>query len=312
VRLRTTAAGSRPSSRWIAAPVLALTALAATGGTASATSYWSSPPRYPTNTSATATMSAAQVTVQTKNNAELGTILADGQGLTLYTLTNNGSPVLCSGACTMFWPPLVVAAGMPPTPGAGVTGLGSTTNANGDQVTDNGLPLYRYGGDSSPSEANGDGIMSFGGVWHVVTAAAPTAPSTSTTTSSTTTTSTTTTASPSSSASASTSASPTTTSPSTTSSPSITVARTATITVPLSDTTTTPSARAVTGPTVATQAPTGSADPQAAGRTNLPTTGHDVGLNVMLGVVLIAVGLVLATAAHRRGKLERLAWPDER
>src|SRR5580658_4460651 len=112
VRLRTTAAGSRPSSRWIAAPVLALTALAATGGTASATSYWSSPPRYPTNTSATATMSAAQITVQTKNNAELGTILADGQGLTLYTLTSNGSPVLCSGACTMFWPPLVVAAGM--------------------------------------------------------------------------------------------------------------------------------------------------------------------------------------------------------
>ncbi len=93
----------------------------------------------PTDTSATATLSASQFTVQTKNNAELGTILADGQGLTLYTLTNNGSPVLCSGACTMFWPPLVVPAGIQPTPGPEVTGLGSTTNANGDQVTDNGL-----------------------------------------------------------------------------------------------------------------------------------------------------------------------------
>jgi len=62
-------------------------------------------------------------------------------------------------------------------------------SANGGlQVTDNGAPLHRFAGDPAPGEANGDGINSFGGVWHVVKAAAATdtvttaAPSVTTTT----------------------------------------------------------------------------------------------------------------------------------
>jgi predicted lipoprotein with Yx(FWY)xxD motif len=33
----------------------------------------------------------------------------------------------------------------------------------------NGHPLYRFGGDRSKGQANGEGIKSYGGVWHVVT-----------------------------------------------------------------------------------------------------------------------------------------------
>jgi hypothetical protein len=49
-----------------------------------------------------------------------------------------------------------------------VTGLATTTTGVGTQVTSGGLPLYRYAGDRAAGDANGDGIVNFGGVWHVV------------------------------------------------------------------------------------------------------------------------------------------------
>jgi len=118
-----------------------------------------------------ATASVAPYTVQTEQTS-LGTILADGQDLTLYTFTTNGSPTPCDEACARVWPPVVVPAGTQPIAGPGVTGLGTTTNAYGDQVTYNGLPLYLYVGDNGPGVVNGNGIVSFGGTWLVVKVAA--------------------------------------------------------------------------------------------------------------------------------------------
>ena len=110
--------------------------------------------------------------VTAKSNPTFGTILADSSGMTMYTLMNNGQPVLCTGACAAVWPPLTVAsAGTPATGPAGVTGLGTTSNANGSAVTFQGAPLYRFANDHSPADANGDGIVAFGGTWHVVTVA---------------------------------------------------------------------------------------------------------------------------------------------
>ena len=37
------------------------------------------------------------------------------------------------------------------------------------QLMLNGHPVYRYNGDSSKGQGNGEGIRSFGGTWHVVT-----------------------------------------------------------------------------------------------------------------------------------------------
>ena len=45
--------------------------------------------------------------VTAKKSDKLGTILADKSGMTLYTLTNNGKAVACTGACLQAWPPLV-------------------------------------------------------------------------------------------------------------------------------------------------------------------------------------------------------------
>ena len=124
-----------------------------------------------TTTTKASTSSSASGTavVATTSNAKFGTILVDSSGKTLYTLTSGGHAVACTGACVSVWPPLLRPAGVTSaTGGPGVTGLGVTTTSGGQQVTQAGLPLYRFAGDSAAGVANGDGINSFGGVWHVV------------------------------------------------------------------------------------------------------------------------------------------------
>ncbi|MDQ1535529.1 MAG: hypothetical protein QOF28_3290 [Actinomycetota bacterium] len=109
--------------------------------------------------------------VEAATNAKMGQLLVDADGKTLYTLTNSGKAVACSGQCLQFWPPLLLPSGTTSaTGGAGVTGLGTVAASGGIQVTANGLPVYRFSGDSAAGDANGEGISSFGGVWHTVQA----------------------------------------------------------------------------------------------------------------------------------------------
>ena len=97
--------------------------------------------------------------------------------MTLYTLTNGGKQVLCTGQCASFWPPLLLPADTMTALGAsGVTGLGTASAAGGRQVTENGARLYRFSIDKAPGDTNGEGISSFGGVWHVVEAGSKATP----------------------------------------------------------------------------------------------------------------------------------------
>ncbi len=113
-----------------------------------------------------------QPVVKTKTDPKLGAILADASGKTLYTLTNNGQAVACTGPCTAVWPPLEAPAGATaPTAGPGVTGLGVAAGPSGTQlVTSNNLPVYRFSKDEDGGDAYGEGISTFGGTWHVVKA----------------------------------------------------------------------------------------------------------------------------------------------
>jgi hypothetical protein len=52
--------------------------------------------------------------------------------------------------------------------GPGVSNVTAVGATGGMQVAYKGLPLYRFSGDVNAGAANGDGINSFGGVWHVV------------------------------------------------------------------------------------------------------------------------------------------------
>ncbi len=98
-------------------------------------------------------------------------VLVNVQGRTLYELSpETAGHLLCkSSACLGVWPPLTVtSSGAKLTAGPGVHGhLGLLARGKGEwQVTIGGLPLYRYSGDGAAGQANGQGLHSFGGVWH--------------------------------------------------------------------------------------------------------------------------------------------------
>lgn len=115
-------------------------------------------------------------------NKALGkTIVVNASGRSLYALSPETTHhLLCkSRECLRFWPPLTVPSRTTKLrESSGVRGkLGLLRRSNGAlQVTLRGMPLYRYSGDHAAGDANGEGIESFGGTWHAVTAAATSPP----------------------------------------------------------------------------------------------------------------------------------------
>lgn len=101
----------------------------------------------------------------TTSDAELGTVLVDGDGMTLY-LFDNDTPGTsnCSGDCAANWPPLTgdVTAGE----GVDESLLGTTERDDGTlQVTYADQPLYYFAGDQAAGDLNGQAV---GGIWWVV------------------------------------------------------------------------------------------------------------------------------------------------
>ena len=100
-------------------------------------------------------------------SSQLGDILVDAEGRTLYAFTRDkGDQSACSGQCAANWPALTGTA----TAGTGVQAslLSTALQANGDtQVTYGGRPLYYFAGDAKPGDTNGQGV---GDVWFALTA----------------------------------------------------------------------------------------------------------------------------------------------
>jgi predicted lipoprotein with Yx(FWY)xxD motif len=120
----------------------------------------------PAGAFAPAPLTPASTLVNRAENQQLGPILVDNQGMTLYTLVNGIQPVPCTGACGIGWSPLVAPGTSSPTGGSGVSGLGKTKP--GGVVTYWGYPLALFSGDKTPGETNGNDVKGSGGVWHVV------------------------------------------------------------------------------------------------------------------------------------------------
>lgn len=114
-------------------------------------------------------------------------VVADSSGRTAYTLSGESkSHLKCtSSTCTQIWQPVTVHSRTAKLKaGKGVHGKLAVLSRgmNVFQVTLGGKPLYRFSGDSGPGQANGEGITSFGGTWHVVKASASPSGSTHTNT----------------------------------------------------------------------------------------------------------------------------------
>ena len=101
---------------------------------------------------------------------KIGTVsvLADGQGLTVYWFTaDTATRSACTGVCTAYWPPVPG----PLTAGPCATGrLGTIKRSGGwTQATYDGHPLYTYVGDSAPGQARGGAPGLNGGPWREIT-----------------------------------------------------------------------------------------------------------------------------------------------
>ena len=125
--------------------------------------------------STSTTQSAGGVTVKTASVGGLGTVLVDGQGRTLYTLTSElHGAITCTTAsgCTQVWGELDSARAMPrPGPGARPSrpcwGPRPEPPVGGWSPTGAGLSTPSPG-NTAPGQANGQKMVSFGGTWFVL------------------------------------------------------------------------------------------------------------------------------------------------
>jgi predicted lipoprotein with Yx(FWY)xxD motif len=115
------------------------------------------------------TTSAAEAAMDGVHATEtdLGTILVDPDGFTLYVFTaDSDGESACYDACAETWPP--VAADTQISSDLDESMFGSIERTDGiTQLTVNGMPLYLFASDTSPGDTSGQGVND---VWFVVDA----------------------------------------------------------------------------------------------------------------------------------------------
>jgi predicted lipoprotein with Yx(FWY)xxD motif len=148
------------------AMVLALTtALVACGGDETSTAQTPAADETPSPTES----SPAEPATVELGDSDLGSILVDAEGMTLYLFeADTEGTSTCYDECADTWPPLVDEE---PTAGEGIDEnlLDTTERDDGElQVTYAGQPLYFFAPDQAPGDTDGQGLND---VWFVVDAA---------------------------------------------------------------------------------------------------------------------------------------------
>jgi predicted lipoprotein with Yx(FWY)xxD motif len=134
---------------------LALIVIAACTGTANSTARAPAPPPF---------------TIKAMMLPNLGQILADAQGMPLYFfMPEKDAKVVCTGACSATWKPLLLNGSPVPTSQAQLPGkLSMVARPEGAmQVTYNEWPLYTYVSDKKVGVPTGQAA---GGEWFVMKA----------------------------------------------------------------------------------------------------------------------------------------------
>lgn len=121
---------------------------------------------------ASVALARASAATVTTHHGKLGSMLAGGNGHTLYLFTHDSrSKSSCYKTCAATWKPDLTHAKPVAAAGSGVNSklLGTTRRSNGSlQVTYNGHPLYFYVGDKQAGNMHGENVNAFGGHWYVV------------------------------------------------------------------------------------------------------------------------------------------------
>jgi predicted lipoprotein with Yx(FWY)xxD motif len=119
---------------------------------------------------ATPTKSEGGANVSLGSVSDLGMVLVDSKGYTLYDFhKDKGTKSMCNGECAEAWPPLATEGAPSAGNGAKASMLGTTMRSDGtEQVTYAGHPLYTFVGDKKPSEANGNDVTAFGAQWYAL------------------------------------------------------------------------------------------------------------------------------------------------
>jgi predicted lipoprotein with Yx(FWY)xxD motif len=149
---------------------VALLAAACSSGASGGSGGGYVPSNGPPTTGAAAVPSATATTLDLANS-NLGQILVDSQGRSVYLFgADTGTSSTCTSAgCVAEWPPFI--ANGTPQVGAGLPAheLGTTTRADGhQQITYAGHPLYYFAGDIQPGATAGQGLNDNGGPWYLV------------------------------------------------------------------------------------------------------------------------------------------------
>ncbi|GAA2133755.1 COG4315 family predicted lipoprotein [Actinomadura napierensis] len=154
----------------LAAVAVAAAACGGSGGSGAAAHR----PAVPVAASSAPSTSGAGGTIATAKTGNLGQVLVDGQGRTVYLFEKDtGGKSSCSGACAAVWPPVTTTAKPHAGSQAKASMLGTTSRSDGKtQVTYGGHPLYYYAPDgTAKGSAKGQGLNQFGAGWYVVSPA---------------------------------------------------------------------------------------------------------------------------------------------
>jgi predicted lipoprotein with Yx(FWY)xxD motif len=158
---------------FVASATVAALALLAIAGCGSSNNNSSSNNSGNASTATPKTTTGRAATVGVASAGNLGRILVDSQGRTLYLFKkDSGTKSACFGACATAWPPLRASGNPTVGSGANASMIRTATRSDGKpQVVYDGHPLYLFSGDSNPGDTNGQGLNAFGGGWFVLSPA---------------------------------------------------------------------------------------------------------------------------------------------
>jgi predicted lipoprotein with Yx(FWY)xxD motif len=116
----------------------------------------------------------ATVTNMTTMVTKHENIGVNGKGFAVYWLSGDSkSHPKCTktNGCFSFWPPVTAKSAKALSKASGLKGKLTSWKRNGfTQAVLGGHPIYTFAIDTKRRDATGEGVVGFGGTWHVVTA----------------------------------------------------------------------------------------------------------------------------------------------